>query len=128
MRGIYDEITAEGADVVAIGTGDVRYAQAFVDDEQVPFLVLVDDDGDAAAAAEVKGGASTMLKLASPSVLRGSRRAMKAGHRQHKAGKRSTQLGATFVVGPGETVVYEHLDGDVTDHAPLSEVMAAVRA
>ena len=128
MRGAYDEITAAGADVVAIGTGNAMYAQAFVDDEQIPFLVLVDDDGEAARAAQVKGGAGAMVKLASPSVLRATRRAMKAGHRQHKNGPRTTQLGATFVVGPGDQVVYEHLDDDVGDHAPLDAVLAAVRS
>jgi hypothetical protein len=35
-----------------------------------------------------------------------------------------TQLGATFVVGPGDVVAYAHLDRDSTDHAPLDEVLA----
>ena len=53
MRRNYPEITSRGADVVAIGTGDVRYAQAFVNDEEIPFLVLVDDDASAANAASI---------------------------------------------------------------------------
>ncbi len=30
-----------------------------------------------------------------------------------------TQLGATFVIGPGEQVRYEHVDDHSADHAPL---------
>ena len=44
MRERYDEITGLGGDVVAIGTGDRSYAGAFVRDERIPFLVLVDDE------------------------------------------------------------------------------------
>ena len=51
MRDHYDEITETGAEVVAVGTGDERYAKAFVAEEQVPFPVLVDDAGRCAARA-----------------------------------------------------------------------------
>ena len=54
MRDHHDEITALGADVVAIGTGDQRYAEAVVREERQPFLVLVDDDAVAANAASVR--------------------------------------------------------------------------
>ena len=37
-----------------------------------------------------------------------------------------TQLGATFVLGPGEQVRYSHVDADSTDHAPVPEILAAV--
>ena len=36
-----------------------------------------------------------------------------------------TQLGATFVVGPGSRLRYEHLDKHTADHAPFSDVIAA---
>ena len=44
MRGSYDEIRSRGGEVVAVGTGSVRHAAAFVADEDMPFPVLVDDD------------------------------------------------------------------------------------
>ena len=47
------------------------------------------------------------------------------GARIHKAGKRVTQLGATFVIGPGDQVRYSHVDTDSTDHAPVPEIFAA---
>jgi peroxiredoxin len=41
LRDRYDDIKAAGGDIVAVGTGDQRYAEAFTKDEQIPFLVLV---------------------------------------------------------------------------------------
>ena len=125
MRDEYPAVTAAGADIVAIGTGDARYARAFVDDERIPFPVLVDDGGDAARAASVRKVGPAALLL-DPRALRGGRRAYAAGHRIKKSGKRVNQLGATFVVGPGDAVRYEHLDAHTADHAPMDEVLAAL--
>ena len=54
------------------------------------------------------------------------KRARAAGHRIHKSGKRVTQLGATFVIGPGGQVRYEHVDANSADHAPVDDVVAAL--
>ena len=126
MRDNHDEITKGGAQVVAVGTGDERYAKAFVAEEQIPFPVLVDDDGEAATAASVKR-VNPVTLIVDPRALRGARRAHRAGFRVHKSGNRVTQLGATFVVGPGTRVRYEHVDAHTADHAPLADVLAAVR-
>ena len=125
MRDHYDDIRRCGADVLAIGTGDRRYAAAFVADEHVPFVVLVDDHADAARAASVPR--VPFLRLLTDRRSRpGTRRARAGGHRIHRAGKRVTQLGATFVFGPGPTVRYEHLDAHSADHAPVEEVLATL--
>ena len=50
----------------------------------------------------------------------------KRGHHVHKAGKRVKQIGATFVIGAGDRVRYEHMDADSTDHADIDEVVAAL--
>jgi AhpC/TSA antioxidant enzyme len=124
LREHEDEIEEKGADVVLVGTGDIRYAQRFVEDEKVPFLVLVDDDAAAARAASVRK--ATPWGLFNPKSFPGSRRARAAGHRVHRSGKRVTQLGATFVIGPGDEVRYAHVDEHTADHAPLPEVLAAL--
>ena len=124
MRDHYDEITSQGGEVVAIGTSDERYASRFVEDEKVPFPVLVDDDGFAASYAAVRR--ATPWGLFDPRSFPGARRAHRAGFRIHKSGARVTQLGATFVVGPGDVVRYEHVDEHTADHAPLAEVLAAL--
>ena len=111
---------------MAIGTGDVRYARAFVDEEEIPFLVLVDDDASAARAASVRK--VNWFSLLGPGTWGASRKAWRDGYRVHKSGKRVNQLGATFVIGPGPVVHYAHPDDDSADHAPLDDVLAAMSA
>jgi peroxiredoxin len=123
LRGAYPEITRAGGEVVAVGTGDLRYAEAFIVDEQVPFPVLVDDAGAAARAVAVKKVNFATL-LFDPRSFRGARQAHRNGFRVKKSGKRVNQLGATFVIGPGSRLRYSHVDAHTADHAPLGEVLA----
>jgi peroxiredoxin len=127
LREHYDKIIASGAEVVAVGTGDERYAKAFVAEEAIPYPVLVDDHGEAATAASVRKVPFLKL-LFDPRSMSGALRAYRAGFRVRRSGKRVTQLGATFVIGPGPVVVYQHVDEHTADHAPLDEVLAAVTA
>ena len=124
LRERYEEVTSRGADIVAIGTGSVRYAEAFKKDEHVPFTVLVDDDAEAANAAAVRS--VTPFGLFSPRSWPGAWTAHRNGHKVHKAGKRVTQLGATFVFGAGSQVRFEHVDRHSADHAELDQVFAAL--
>ncbi len=124
MRERNDEITSLGAQIVAVGTGDRRYAEAFVREEQIPFLVLVDDDALAARAASLR--TLNWFQLLHPRTWKATREASKLGHHVHKAGKRVKQIGATFVIGAGARVRYEHMDADSTDHADVDEVVAAL--
>jgi peroxiredoxin len=124
LRDRYAEVRDNGAEVAAIGTGSVRYAQAFVEDDAIPFPVLVDDDGLAARAAQVRS--TSFLGMFHPRTWRATRESWRRGFRIHRAGKRVTQLGATFVIGPGPRLLYSHVDSNSTDHAPLHDVLAAV--
>ena len=124
LRDRYDDLQAQGVELVAVGTGDQRYAGAFVRDEQIPYLVLVDDDAKAARAASVK--VASWYRLLHPSTWPATVATWKRGHRIHSPGKRVTQLGATFVLGPGDEVRYSHVDADSTDHAAIPDVLAAV--
>lgn len=126
MRDRYQEIRTLGADVVAIGTGDARYARAFVAEERVEFLVLVDDDASAARAAEVTN--ASPITLLAPTHWAAGLRALRSGARQHRSGPRPTQLGATFVIAPGGDVRLAHIDRDAADHAPIDAVLAALRS
>ena len=125
MRERYDEITGLGADVVAVGTGDQRYAAAFVRDERIPFRVLVDDDAQAAHAASLR--TLNWFQLLHPRTWAATRATSRRGHHVHKAGKRVKQIGATFVVGAGDRLRYAHQDADSTDHANIDEVLAVLR-
>jgi peroxiredoxin len=125
LRERYDEIQSLGADIVAVGTGDRRYAEAFVREERIPFPVLVDDDSSAAHAASLR--TLNWFQLLHPRTWKATRETSKRGHHVHKAGKRVRQIGATFVIGAGDRVRYEHMDADSTDHAAIDEVLAALR-
>lgn len=128
MRDRYPEIQALAADVVVIGTGDVRYAQAFVEDERLPFPVLVDDDGLAAQAADVERVG--IARLFAWGSLPGTLHALRAGYRLGRPGKRVNQLGATLVLAPGAAgarVLFHHHDAHPADHAPMSAVLDALR-
>jgi peroxiredoxin len=124
LRERYDEITSLGADIIAVGTGDRRYAEAFVREERIPFLVLVDDDASAAHAVSLR--TLNWFQLLHPRTWKATRETSKRGYHVHKSGKRVKQIGATFVIGAGARVRYEHIDADSTDHADIDEVVAAL--
>ena len=124
MRDRYDEIQARGAEVIVIGTGGLRHARAFVKDQQIPYPLLVDSDARAAEAASVQRVGP--LKLFDPASYPGGRRAWSAGHRIGIPGKRTNQLGASFVVGPGSALHYSHYDRHTADHAPMESLLDAL--
>ena len=125
MRDRYAEIQALGAEVVVIGTGDVRYARSFVEGDRIPFPVLVDDEAQAANAAGVESvGLARLFALPS---LPATARALRAGFRIGRPGKRVNQLGATFVVSPApERLIYQHYDEHPADHAPMEAIFDAL--
>ncbi|MEX1005108.1 MAG: peroxiredoxin-like family protein [Acidimicrobiia bacterium] len=124
VRDRYEEILATGAGVTAIGTGGKRYAKAFIEDERVPFSVLLDEDG---TAAEIVGMKSTSaIGLLSPRQITAGIRARMSGKRQHNAGRRPFQLGATLVIAPGDVLRHADFEDFAGDHADLDEVIAAI--
>jgi peroxiredoxin len=125
LRRHQDEIEKLGARIVAIGTGNPDFAAAFVRDEQIEFPVLIDQDAEAAKAIEL--ASLSVIGLLKPSLFAARNRAREAGHKQKKTGARPLQLGATLVVAPGGEVIYEYRDRDTGDHAPMEEVVAALR-
>jgi peroxiredoxin len=125
LRDRYDEIKAAGGEIVAVGTGDQRYAEAFTREEEIPYLVLVDDDAEAAHAASLK--TLNWLQLLHPRTWKATWQTSRRGHHVHKPGMRVKQIGATFVIGAGSRVRYEHMDTDSTDHASIETIVAALR-
>lgn len=110
--------------MVAIGTGSKRYAAAFIEDERFPFPVLLDSEAVAAEIVTTNTfDASTILK---PSQWLAGARALTRGKAQRKTGARPFQLGATFVIAPDGSVLYEDREDFAGDHAPIDDVLAAV--
>ena len=125
MRDAYGRVRAAGAEVVAIGTGNPTLARAFALDYAIPYPVLIDADARAARAAAIRK--VSFLGMFHPASYSGAARAWRGGHRIGGAGRRVTQLGSTFVLGPGPVLRYAHRDAHSADHAPLEEVLAALR-
>ena len=118
--------SAQGVDLVAIGTGDQRYAGAFVRDEKIPYLVLVDDDAQAAHAAV--GERRVVVPPAAPEHL--ARRRSRPGPPRCTASTRRASASPSSArpscSAPATQVRYSHVDADSTDHAPIPDVLAAV--
>ncbi len=111
--------------MVAVGTGGKRYAKAFIEDERVPFDVLLDEDGTAADIVGTKSfNAATLLR---PAQWVAGARSVSSGNVQHKTGRRPTQLGATLVIGPGDELLYADFEDYAGDHADLDEVISVLR-
>jgi peroxiredoxin len=124
LRDRIEEIRKLGAELVAVGTGRPEQVADFIENERVNFLVLSDDKAEAANAASIES--ASVFRLFHPNSFGPTLSAWKAGHRIGTSGRRVTQLGATFVVGPGADVHYEHYDEHPADHAPLAEIFAAL--
>jgi peroxiredoxin len=125
LRDAYPEVQNAGAEVVAIGTGNPSFAKGFVEEYRIPYPVLIDADARAAKMATI--GRMSFFGMFTPASYPGTIRAWRAGHRIGTSGNRVTQLAASFVVGPGPTLLYEHRNRHGADHAPLGEVLAALR-
>ena len=124
MRDGYPQIQARDARVVAIGTGGRRLAAGLVEDYGIPYPVLLDDEGRAARAARIQR--MGFFQMFDPVSYGGTARAWRAGHRIGRAGKRVTQLGATFVLAPGDLVLFEHRDRHSADHPALDGILTAL--
>jgi len=87
----------------------------------VPFPVLLDEDGEAADIVVMNRlGATSLIR---PDALLAGMRSLAGGNRQHKTGKRPTQLGATLVMAPGNESIYIDKESFAGDHANLDEIM-----
>lgn len=112
--------------MVAIGTGGRNYAKAFIEDEQVPFDVLLDEDG--AVAEHASMNKLGVRSLTSPAAIKSGLRSRAAGHKQRKAGRRPMQLGATLVVSPGDVLLYSDYEDHAGDHADIDEILAVLNS
>ena len=92
----------------------------------MPFPVLLDEEGTAADVVTLnKLGAAATL---SPNAWMAGARSLVGGNRQHKTGRRPTQLGATLVIAPGDELLYIDKESHAGDHASLDEVLEVMRS
>jgi hypothetical protein len=118
------EFRRRGANLAAIGLGDLHYARIFREETRITFPLLVDAGRIAYRAIELRK--TTFFGLFTRENFRARSRARAAGHRQHKLGKDPFQLGASFVFGQGNKDLYVHLSAYTGDNAPMASLLAAI--
>lgn len=124
MRGHEDEIERQGAHIVAIGTGDLRYAQDFRDSQRLEFPVLVDEALESYRAVGTRKGRLT--DSFKPAVIAAGLRATRVGARQGRTGKAPMVLGATHIIRPDGSVPFAWINEDFGDNPPTDTVLDAL--
>ena len=119
-----EQIRAEGAELVVVGSGTVWHAKHFKEERALDFLLLVDPELKAYQAAEMKRG---FIRTFSPKSLRSSVAALRDGHRQQLTKGDNFQQGGELVIGAGGTLVYGRLSERTGDHSRPEELLAALR-
>ena len=121
MREKEQEFRRRGANLAAIGLGDMHYARMFREETGITFPLLVDAGRVAYRAIELRK--TTFLGLFRRENFAARTRARAAGHRQRKLGKDPFQLGASFVFGPGNKDLFVHLSEYTGDNAPMEDLL-----
>lgn len=124
MREHEQEFRKRGANLAAVGLGDMNYARFFREETGITFPLLVDAGRIAYRAIELRS--TTFFGLFSEANFAARNRARAGGHRQHKLGKDPFQLGASFVFGPGNKDLFVHLSEYTGDNAPMEKLLAAI--
>jgi hypothetical protein len=115
---------ARGANLAAIGLGDLNYARLFRAETGIDFPLLIDDRRRAYRAARLHTASLAHLLRHDNALAR--KRASDAGHRQHRLGKNPFQLGGSFVFAPGNRDCFAHLSTTFGDNATMPDLLAAL--
>ncbi len=124
MRERQEEFKQAGANLAAIGLGDMNYARLFREETGTTFPLLIDADRKAYRAAGLKS--ANLLHMLRGDNFQARARAKAAGHRQHKLGPNPFQLGASFVFAPGNRDLFAHLSQTFGDNADPKALLAAL--
>ncbi len=124
MRGRYEEFTAKGADVAAIGMGIPEMAADFREKQSVPFPLLVDRTKATYRALEMRRG--TLWEVAGPPVWLRYAKGMLSGHGVDKPKQDPLQMGGVIVVDRGGDILYGSRSNNASDNPPVDDVLAAL--
>lgn len=115
---------ALGARLVFVGTGSPPMAGSFAREHAGAWPVLSDPARRAFAAAGMKRGLGSLLRLR---FLKNALRAWRSGFRQGKVQGDPWQQGGVLVLDREGVLVHQQLDGAAGDVLDLDAVVAAVR-
>jgi len=124
LREHQQDFQSKGANLAAIGLGDVNYARAFREETGITFPLLIDADRKAYRAAELKK--ANLLHLFRKDNAAYRKRAKAGGFQQKKLGENPFQLGASFVFAPGNVDRFAHVAETFGDNAAIPDLLAAI--
>lgn len=124
MREHEKEIKQAGAILAAIGLGDMHYARVFREETGITFPLLVDSERIAYKAAELKSG--NLFHIFRRENAEARARAKAGGFKQHRLGNNPFQLGASFILGPGNRDLFVHLNRTFGDDADPNALLRAL--
>ena len=124
MRAHEQEFRSKGANLAAVGLGDVNYAKAFREETGIAFPLLIDADRKAYRAAELKN--ANLLHLLRKDNAAARKRAKAGGFSQKKLGENPFQLGASFVFAPGNVDKFIHISETFGDNAATADLLKAI--
>ncbi|MGB8521886.1 MAG: peroxiredoxin-like family protein [Candidatus Acidiferrales bacterium] len=124
MREHEQAFLEKGASLAAIGLGDRNYAGIFREETGIAFPLLIDEQRQAYAVANLRS--ANLLHLARRDNFESRNRAKAAGHRQHKLGQNPFQLGGSFIFAPGNIDRFAHLSKTFGDNATPATLLAAL--
>jgi hypothetical protein len=119
------EFEQKGANIAAIGLGDVNYARLFRADTGIDFPLLIDEQRRAYEVAGLKQ--ANVLHIFRSDNAEARKRAKARGHKQVKIGKNPFQLGGSFVFAPGNIDLFAHLSRTFGDNAPMEDLLGAIK-
>ncbi|HET7875792.1 MAG TPA: peroxiredoxin-like family protein [Methylomirabilota bacterium] len=123
LAALRPRIRAAGAEVVVVGPARPEHIADFRRATGWEGPLFVDPSCRTYKAAGLAYG---WTKTFHPLTFLKGLRAFAAGFRQGARRGNSLTQGGTFVLGPGERVLYEWRDRFAGDHPPLDQVLAAL--
>jgi AraC-like DNA-binding protein len=124
LREHQQDFLDKGASLAAIGLGDRHYAGIFREETGIAFPLLIDEQRQAYAVANLRS--ANLLHLARRDNFESRNRAKAAGHRQHKLGQNPFQLGGSFIFAPGNIDRFAHVSKTFGDNATPAMLLSAL--
>ena len=128
LHGAREDLEAVGARLAVIGQGTPRHAESFVEDHNLDGMqILVDPDRKTYDAAGAK--IATMDEMYNPKIIARAAKVTATDRvMQGRTQGHAAQLGGVLVVAPDGRITWGHMADDVSDNAPVEDVLQAARS